>query len=74
LGTILQKVLNEEGISKAALGRADGLNPTTVHFLCKDPKYHNKTKELTKRNVISAISRLGRSNKEYRMEELFPNK
>lgn len=70
--TKLQKILNEEGISKAALGRADGLNPTTVHFLCKDSKYHKRTRALTKHNVLNAIKALGRSKKDYRLEEVFP--
>ena len=71
MATLLQKILNHEGITKAAMGRAAGLNPTTVHFLCKDPKYHKRRKEVTKLNVINAIQHLGRSKKKYNLNEVF---
>lgn len=73
VATRLQKILNEEGITKAAMGRALGLNPTTVHYLCKDPNYHSRTRDLTKMNVVNAIRELGRSNKKYSLDELFPS-
>lgn len=74
MATRLQKVLNEEGISKAALGRVNGLNPTTIHYLCKDPKYHKRTRDLTKHNVINAIRELGRNKRKYLVDDLFPSK
>lgn len=74
MSTKLQKILNEEGISKAALSKVDGLNPTTIHFLCKDPDYHRKSRELTKHNVLNAIKELGRNKKEYKLNEVFPQK
>jgi len=70
--TRLQEILNKEGISKAAIGRADGLNPTTIHYLCKDPKYHKRTRDLTKHNVLGAIEMLGRSKKKYLLKDVFP--
>jgi hypothetical protein len=74
MSTRLQEILNKEGISKASLGRANGLNSTTIHYLCKDPKYYKRTRELTRHNVINAIEELGRNKKKYRMSELFPEK
>lgn len=72
MATKLQQILNVEGISKAALGKFHGLNPTTIHYLCKDPKYHKRTRDLTKHNVVSAIRELGRNRREYHLEDLFP--
>jgi len=69
--TRLQKILDKEGISKAELGRAKGLNSTTIHYLCKDPQYHKHTRPLTKNNVANAISELGRSKKKYAIGEIF---
>lgn len=74
MATRLQDILNKEGISKAELGRANGLNPTTIYHLCKDPKYHKRTRELTRHHVINAIEVLGRNKKKYKMSELFPEK
>jgi len=70
--TRLQEILNKEGISKAAIGRASGLNPTTIHYLCKDPRYYKRTRDLTKHNVINAIEELGRSRKRYKLNDVFP--
>lgn len=70
--TRLQEILDKEGISKAEIGRSKGLNPTTIHHLCKDSKYHKRTRPLTKNNVISAIEELGRSKKKFKITEVFP--
>jgi hypothetical protein len=69
--TKLQEILNKEGISKADLGRAKGLNPTTIYYLCKNAKYYKKTRELTRHNVINAIYELGRNKKKYTLNEVF---
>ncbi len=71
--TRLQEILDKEGISKAEIGRAKGLNPTTIYYLCKDKKYHKHTRPLTKNNVINAIEELGRSKKRYSITEVFPD-
>jgi hypothetical protein len=71
--TRLQEILDVEGISKAELGRVKGLNTTTIHFLCKDKKYHKRARSLTKNNIINALEELGRSKRKYKLSEVFPD-
>lgn len=73
MSTKLQKILDQEGITKADLSREKGLNSTTVHYLCKDSKYHKDRKDITKLNVINAIKKLGRSKKQYDLKDVFPS-
>ena len=73
MATRLLEILNKEGITKAELGRQKGLNPTTVHYLCKDSEYFKNRKELTLHNVVRAINELSSSKKSYELKEVFPN-
>lgn len=70
--TILQEILTKEGITKAKISKIDGLNTTTIHYLCKDPNYHKKRKSVTKHKVLLAINELGGSKRKYDLTEIFP--
>ncbi|WP_431123360.1 hypothetical protein [Flagellimonas flava] len=70
--TTFNEILIKEGITKAEISERNGLNPTTIHYLCKDPNYHKKRKAVTKYKALLAINEMGGSNKEYELNEVFP--
>ena len=70
--TIFYKILIKEGITKAEISEKNGLNPTTIHYLCKDPDYHKKRKAVTKYKALLAINEMGGSKKKYELNDIFP--
>jgi len=70
--TTLQEILDKEGITKSEISKINGLNTTTIHYLCKDPDYHRKRKAVTKNKILLAINKLGGTKKKYNLTEIFP--
>ena len=70
--TIFQETLIKEGITKSEISERNGLNPTTIHYLCTNPDYHKNRKPVTKYKALLAINQMGGSDKKYTLNEIFP--
>lgn len=73
--TPLQRIIDEEGITKADLCRLSSVNSTTVNGLCKGVVIVSgkvvTTKESTRSKIVNAVNKKVGFDK-YTLEDIFP--